>query len=179
MGLFRGKKKDLSDAGVPGTAVIQSEENLDSGGDDPIRLADLGMGSFKFRLDLEVTVEGRAPYQVSGKFKVPAKLGSEAGPGVELPVFVDPDDPQRVEVDWDRFAAEGGKQKFADAYQRKREAKTREVVEAAGGDMSQPYSDTPPVNASPREFLEWQRANNIIDQATYDAIIANNPDMQD
>ena len=38
--------------------------------------------------------------------------------------------------------------------------------------------DMPPGDASPRETLEWQLRKGVLDQAAYDAIIANNPDMK-
>ena len=65
-----------------------------------------------YELDLEVTLPGREPYRVRGRFKVPAKaertgfVRGSLNPGLELPVRVDPADPDRVEVDWDRFAAD-------------------------------------------------------------------------
>jgi hypothetical protein len=172
-----GRKKKLSDVGVPGTAVIVHEDNLDRSSDDDSILTELGMGSWSFRMALEVHVDGRAPYTVNQKVKVPAKAGGDAGPGVELPVLVDPDEPQRIQIDWDQFLADGGKEKLQAAYQRKREARSREVAEAAGVDLSDPYGE-PPANASPREMLEWQREKGILDEATYQAILANNPNLE-
>jgi hypothetical protein len=53
-------------------------------------------------LELEVSRPGREPYPVqTGEFLNPASAGSVA-PGRELRVKVDPDDPQRVAVDWER-----------------------------------------------------------------------------
>ena len=56
--------------------------------------------------------DGRPPYTVEGWFKVPAKLGGDTGPGVTLPVYADPDDPTNLDINWDRFVAEGGVNKF-------------------------------------------------------------------
>ena len=62
-------------------------------------------------LELEVTLPGEDPYRVSGSFKVPAKAertGLTRGSlsrGLDLPVRVDPANRERVEIDWERFAA--------------------------------------------------------------------------
>lgn len=114
MGLFRRKKKDLTLTGLPGTAVIRSEERAEIFNDDEsTSLTDFGLGSYKFRFEMEVTLDdGRPAYTVTGKFKVPAKIGGETGPGVSLPIYADPDDPTRVEINWDRFSATGGATKF-------------------------------------------------------------------
>lgn len=53
-------------------------------------------------LELEVTVPGREPYVVkTGEYVTAATAGSMA-PGRRLRVKVDPADPQRVAVDWER-----------------------------------------------------------------------------
>lgn len=53
-------------------------------------------------LELEVRLPGQAPYQVkTGEYLNAASAGSVA-PGRELRVRVDPDDRQRVAVDWER-----------------------------------------------------------------------------
>lgn len=114
MGLFRRKKKDLMLTGLPGNAVIRKEDWSDfSNDDDTTSLADLGIGNRRFRFELEVTLDdGRPPYTVEGWFKVPAKLDGETGPGVTLPVWADPDDPTNIDINWDRFVAGGGANKF-------------------------------------------------------------------
>ncbi len=209
MGLFK-RKSDLLTTGLPGTAVILSERRLDIRGDDSdgMDFLEQRFGSYKFGFDLEVTLDdGRPPYTVSDKFKVPAPIGGESGPGVTLPVFVDPNDANRVEVDWKRFEAEGGAQAFADAYERKREEWARKGMakadaadaqrldaKVAAGEMTEAEADEhkrvtamasagelddePGINASPRETLDWQLKKGFLDQATYDAIIANNPDLK-
>jgi hypothetical protein len=126
---------------------------------------------------------------------------------VILPVLADPDRPDRIEVDWDQFVAEGGVEAFWKAHEEQREAKVREAVavadvDAAGeldarvaaGEMTQAdadeqkriialasagdLDDEPGINASPRETLDWQLGKGFLDRATYDAIIANNPDLK-
>jgi hypothetical protein len=209
MGLFR-RKPDLLTTGLPGTAVIVSERRLDIRGDDSdgMDLLEQRFGSYKFGFELEVTLDdGRPPYTVSDTFKVPAPIGGHSGPGVTLPVFVDPDNPNRVEVDWERFAAEGGAKAFEEAYERKREEWARKGMakadaadaqrldaDVAAGKMTQAdadehkritamasageLDDEPGINASPRETLDWQLKKGLLDQATYDAIIAANPKLK-
>ena len=209
MGLFK-RKPDLRTTGLPGTAVILGERRLDIRGDDSDEMDFLEQrfGSYKFGLELEVTLDdGRPPYTVNDSFKVPARIGGQSGPGVVLPVFADPNDPKRVEVDWDRFAAEGGAEAFEAAYERKREEWARKGManadadaarqldaKVAAGKMTQAdadeqkritamasageLDDEPGPGASPRETLDWQLKKGILDQATYDAIIANNPKLK-
>jgi hypothetical protein len=55
-------------------------------------------------LDLMVELPGRAPYAAKHKSFVPLILLSRVGPGMVLPVKVDPADPQRVVVDWQASA---------------------------------------------------------------------------
>lgn len=132
MGLFGRKKKDLTSSGLPGTAVIRSEERAELFNDtDNTSLTDFGLGSYKFRFELEVTLDdGRPPYTVKGKFKVPAKLGGETGPGVSLPVYADPDNPTRIEVNWEQFLATGG----AEAFREGQQAQQRVAVHQATPD---------------------------------------------
>jgi hypothetical protein len=202
MGLFNRSKKDLATEGIPGTAVIVTEDHFEG---EAFGLTDVGLGSYKFKFELEVTLtDGRPPYTVAGKFKVPAAVGGQSGPGVALPIAADPDNPKRIEIDWDQFLADGGAAKFEEAFAKKREARTREVVAAnqpntdkmlddmvasglispAGAERQkkmnalQASGITPPDDASPRQMFDWQLANGVMDQATYDAIIANNPELE-
>ena len=114
MGLSGRRRKDLTDGGLTGSAVIRSLESADfwdehaRDPDDGVRLTDLGVGRYAFRLELEVQLDdGRAPYTVTDKFKVPIKVGYGAREGATVPVWADPDDPSRLEINWDRFLAEG------------------------------------------------------------------------
>jgi hypothetical protein len=78
--------------GVDGTAVV-------------LFLADAGAGEehrHLVYLELRVAVDGVPPYDVrSGEYLTAASTGSVA-PGRELVVKVDPADPSRVAVDWER-----------------------------------------------------------------------------
>ena len=56
MGLFGRKRKDLTEGGLPGSAVVKSWESADfwdehaSRDSDPVRLTDVGVGSSTFRM---------------------------------------------------------------------------------------------------------------------------------
>jgi hypothetical protein len=66
----------------------------------------VGMGTpergaqwFNLNIDLEIHVSGRAAYRVNNMYMVPAT--ASLGPGVTLPVKVDPNDPAKIAIDWD------------------------------------------------------------------------------
>lgn len=85
-------KKDVLRTGTDATAVVTF-------------LAD-GKRANEFQqlvyLELEVTPPGQAPYHVkTGEYLNAASAGSVA-PGKDLWVKVDPEDPQRVAVDWEQ-----------------------------------------------------------------------------
>ncbi len=75
----------------------------------------VGMGTpergaqwFNMNLDMEIRVPRKKAYKINQQYMVPA--GAQLGPGVELPIFVDKEDPKRIEIDWQsapRAAAEG------------------------------------------------------------------------
>jgi hypothetical protein len=85
-------------------------------------VSDFGLGRHTLRL--QVRLPGSEPYEVEGRFKVPAevqfasKRGFLARPlkkrtpvpvGITLPVLVDPASPDDVTIDWDSFLAGGGR----------------------------------------------------------------------
>jgi hypothetical protein len=85
------RKKPILAKGVDGTAIIQS---LTFGGR-------ANTYHSLVLMELEVHVPGGEPYEVdTGEYVTAAGQGSLA-PGNELVVKVDPDDPQKVAVDWD------------------------------------------------------------------------------
>jgi hypothetical protein len=109
MGLFGRKKKDLVFEGIAGTATIRRAtrderiHNVDAS-DDPV-LADLGIGTRKYRLELDVQLDDdRSVYQASGRFKIPLDVG-ELDTGMTFPVRADPDEPSDLELDWDAWRA--------------------------------------------------------------------------
>ena len=57
---------------------------------------------FNLDIDLEVHVSGREAYRVTNQYMVPAS--ATLGPGVTLPVKVDPNDPAKIAIDWDSAA---------------------------------------------------------------------------
>lgn len=61
-------------------------------------------GAMKFNLDidLEVHVPGREPYRVANQYIVPA--AAQIGPGVTLPIRVDPTDQSKIAIDWNQAA---------------------------------------------------------------------------
>ena len=85
-------KRDVLRRGFDATAIVTF-------------LADGGRGNEFHQLvylELEVFVDGRPPYGVrTGEYLTAASAGSVA-PGRELVVKVDPQDAQRVAVDWER-----------------------------------------------------------------------------
>jgi hypothetical protein len=121
MGLFgRKKKKDLVYEGVTGTAVIRTAEraerihNVDAS-DDPV-LADLGIGTRKYRLELDVQLDDGSPtYTMSDRFKIPLDVG-ELDAGMSFPVRADPDDQSHLELDWDAWRALPAPRELADGF---------------------------------------------------------------
>ena len=114
MGLFRRRGKDLETEGIPGTARVVALEVIQHWGDDDSAddpggpFADLGIGNIPYRMEIEVTLDdGRPPYTVRGKFKVPAKHDL-ADVGRLVPMRADPDDPNRVWLDWKTLDVVGG-----------------------------------------------------------------------
>lgn len=101
--------KAISD-GISGEAVVRSAE-IHAKRYDPQagpgffngfdRLRELGFGTYKWTLALEVTAEGRDPYVVEGEFRVPVKVGITLPTGILLPVSVSRADPQKIAIDWD------------------------------------------------------------------------------
>ena len=54
---------------------------------------------FNLDIDMEIHVPGRKTYQVNNEYMVPN--GATLGPGVRLPVKVDPEDQTKIAIDWD------------------------------------------------------------------------------
>jgi hypothetical protein len=96
-------------------ATQQLGEIIDAQGDNKRILAEgragtakiIGLGTpargaqqFNLDLDLEVHAEGLEPYRVANQYIVPAT--AQLGPGVELPVKVDRDDPAKIAIAWEQ-----------------------------------------------------------------------------
>jgi putative oligomerization/nucleic acid binding protein len=58
-----------------------------------------GASSQNVAMTLQIRVEGMSPYEVEDQW--PVSAGQTLGLGMELPVKVDRDKPQRVAIDWD------------------------------------------------------------------------------
>ena len=54
---------------------------------------------FNMDIDMEIDVAGRKPDQINNEYMVPN--GAMLGPGVRLPVKVDPEDENKIAIDWD------------------------------------------------------------------------------
>jgi hypothetical protein len=107
----RGQQK-LLETGVPARAVVKEfREQWETDDDALVSRESVRWGNSQ--MTLEVRPEGGAPYEWSGEMWVRVKRYN-ALPGEfvgsELPVKVDPADPQKVAVDWDAAAAEAGVQ---------------------------------------------------------------------
>ena len=120
MGLFGRKKKDLVFEGIGGTATIRRAERDErihkvDESDDPI-LADLGIGTRKYRLELDVQLDDHRPvYTASGRFKIPLDVG-ELDAGMQLPVRADPDEPSTLELDWGAWRASPEQAEIRDGF---------------------------------------------------------------
>jgi len=86
-----GDQQRLLSEGLPGQAVIVAMGT-------PAR----GALQFNLYLDLEVHVNGLAPYQIANQYIVPAS--APLGPGVVLPVRVDPNDQTKIAIEWANVA---------------------------------------------------------------------------
>jgi hypothetical protein len=83
--------------GTPGSATIVA-----------MSMPDRGASKQNIAMTLQVMVEGLAPYEVEDQWMVSSK--DTLGYGIQLPVKVDPDKPQRVAIDW-----EAARSRHADA----------------------------------------------------------------
>jgi hypothetical protein len=121
VGLFDRSSKTILERGIAGTAVIRESRKIEDGTDERGQrgqfmlndMRDAGLwGKHRYDLTLEIQIPETEPYEVSGRFRTPAKAGrtglvSHRGlqPGLQLPVKVDPNDPQQIAIDWDAFLA--------------------------------------------------------------------------
>ncbi len=81
------RRSQLLSTGISGQAVIV-------GMGTPAR----GANWFNLSLDLEVHVPGRDAYRIASQYLVPAS--ATLGPGILLPVKVDPNDRAMIAIDW-------------------------------------------------------------------------------
>ena len=123
MALFDRKKNDLRKDGLPGTAFVRSTKR----GETEDGTFDPNVSSWPYTLELDVRVEGRDPYTLTQKFTVPGAFVPFAR-GVDLPLLVDAQKPDRILIDWDAFAAAGGEQIVEQAYEQRRVEVAKEVV---------------------------------------------------
>ena len=95
LGLGVGYKKLLKNC-TPTTALVKSFYEMDEAST---------FGNAQHEFTLEVRVDGQAPYELQGLFRIPVKLIGSVGPGTVVPVKVHPSDPNKVAVDWGSWDA--------------------------------------------------------------------------
>ena len=78
--------------GKPGTATIVS-----------MSMPQPGASSQNIAMTLQVFVEGMNPYEIEDQWMVSSK--DTLGFGMQLPVKVDPDKPEKVAIDWEAARA--------------------------------------------------------------------------
>lgn len=109
MGLFFRKTApaaDLLREGIRGKAKVTRVHENRFGMDLNIRrgkVDDVLSGEsspIRKKLTLEIEVPGRNPYRVEKKMAIPVLKVSWVLPGSTVEVLVDPDDPERVAIDW-------------------------------------------------------------------------------
>jgi len=99
----RRSAADLLARGRRGTArIVAAREMGDAVRMGVIAPGDERAGAVMTLLDLEVKLPGRDPYPVRVVHWVPASLAGKVGPGREVVVAVDRDDPEhQVAIDWE------------------------------------------------------------------------------
>jgi hypothetical protein len=117
VGLFGRTDKRILSEGIDGTAVIcecrsHEERYLNPGQGLASSFSEFGIGHIVYYLTLEVSIPGRAPYEVDGKFRVPARAqklsplpfhSKSIGRGLIVPVKVDREQSDKVVIDWEQF----------------------------------------------------------------------------
>lgn len=95
IGVFKGidERAKLRATGVPGQAVVRTIGESESG---TVTINDQPLLS----LTLEVNDGYGSPYLVSLETVVPRYAIPQVQPGDTIPIKIDPNDPQRVAVDW-------------------------------------------------------------------------------
>ncbi|MEX0663333.1 MAG: hypothetical protein WD598_01030 [Acidimicrobiia bacterium] len=98
--------KKLLKSGTPATALVKSFYEMDEAST---------FGKAQHEFTLEVRVDGQAPYDLQGLFRIPVKLIGSVGPGTVVPVKVHPSDPKKAAIDWDSWDASAPTEQVDDA----------------------------------------------------------------
>ncbi|MEX2267058.1 MAG: hypothetical protein WEA75_00080 [Acidimicrobiia bacterium] len=98
--------KKLLKKGTPATALVKSFYEMDEAST---------FGNAQHEFTLEVRVDGQAPYDLQGLFRIPVKLIGSVGPGTVVPVKVHPSDPKKAAIDWDSWDASAPTEQVDDA----------------------------------------------------------------
>ncbi len=85
--------------GIPGAAVIQSIAETGM----TISSPSIGPEAAVYKLGLQVTPPGGAPYEVEVTHAIPRVFMPMTVPGARIGLLIDPADPQKVAPDWARF----------------------------------------------------------------------------
>ena len=93
-----GKKKLLRD-GVPGTAVVKHFKTM-------TEASNIGNAQHDFKL--EITVDGKPPYELQGLFRIPVRFIERLSEGMTLPVKMHPSNPKKAAIDWDAWETGSG-----------------------------------------------------------------------
>lgn len=109
---------DIKD-GLPGKAVVQSSSV-------PTEAA----RSYNVSMWLDVYVEGREPYRV--KHECMVKAGKHPWPGTTLPVVVDREKPERIDIQWEELQT---------VDERMAEAPGPHVIDARGTELADRLRD--------------------------------------
>ena len=145
-----GVDSSLRESGIRGTAVINTVEETNS------YVGSSGNEQAIFEMSLHVSVPGREPYDV-----VHRQIGN-ALVGTSVTVFVDPDNPHNLFIDWEASS---------DAI------RLKEVQhQFEGTSMPAPTAPPPPAGSRPRAYFDWQLQQGLITQEQYDVIVPNLPD---
>ena len=107
--------------------ILESSRELERDGDAWL-VPDLGLNRYgrrRYEFALDVRVPGIEPYTVRDSFRVPRRVentgvfsrANKLEVGLELPIAVDPHEPQDVHVDWDAFEASPGRKQAMEAAQ--------------------------------------------------------------
>jgi hypothetical protein len=91
----RAREERLRGEGIPGLARVTEAWIMGKSGGAPLDMEE------RYKFEMEITVEGKAPYGVVHQQLVPHQVYHRVGKGALLPVKVDPENPEQVVILWD------------------------------------------------------------------------------
>jgi hypothetical protein len=150
----------ITRTGLAGTAQITSLSQTGMSMNDQPQIA----------MELLVTVPGRAPYQARRQEFVPLILLGRLGSGMPLPVRVDPNDPQRVIVDWQASGTAPLGPTTSAGGQTETLAQVQAALTASGLPAAAPYATPEQGNYTVDQLRAVVRATGIEGTATIDKV---------